>query len=410
MPLKISRVALLLGIAGALGADDVRDVVKLKSGSELKGRVVYEDDETVVLRVGSRDQTIPAKSVASVESVARSLEEYLERLRQTANDDVAAHLDLAAFCLSRRLEREGRLEALQVLRSDPKNEKAHEILKHRRSGDSWFVSLDGGEVAWSLVDKTTSDFGKAFRLDTEHYSIRTNAGVGAAVDLARDLEYEYSAFYQVFGEDLKLREILEPMTVNAYRTRKDWPPSAASHAGGYFDSAGRIAYIYYETFPGRPPGLFHEGIHALLFMAIERAQGGSVPAWVDEGLAMYFESALTGPPGLPTLELGRIDASLFRECASAVKPDGLTRVLNYNASDFQASTNQRYKYAAVYTLVHFLIHADGEAHRQKFAAFLREASRSKASSSRFEKALGSDERVIEKAWRKYVAEKARPAK
>jgi uncharacterized protein DUF1570 len=400
--------ALLIALFAASFAaeEDTRDVVKLKAGGELQGRVVFESADKVVLRASSRERTIPKSDVASISSVARSTEEWLERRNKLAPDDVAGRLELAQFCKDRKLDREAALEALVVLRTDPKNEKAHEILKHRRAGSTWFVSLESGEVAWSLVDKSTEDWGKAFRVDTEHYSVRTNAGVVAAVDLALDLETFYSTFFQVFGDDLEAREILEPMTAYAYRNKKEWP-SSSGHIGGYFDPAGRIMQVYFEQIPGRPRGMFHEASHALLFTMFQREQSGKVPSWVDEGFAEFFDAGFTGPPGKPTFTFDATDRNRFAELAGATKSAHLTRIINYQPSDFAASSNQMLKYVEVYTLIHFLLHADNESYRPKLAAYLKDAFKSKASAGVFEKAMGKDLESIEKAWRKYVAEKAK---
>jgi hypothetical protein len=400
--------ALFPVVFAALGAaqDDLRDVVKLKAGGEVRGRVVFEDSEKVVLRAGTRERTIAMADVTAVDSVVRSMEQYLEKLRALSEDDVQGHLDLAAFCQERKLPEEAEVQALHVLRLDPQNEKAHQILKHRRGQNAWYVTVDGGEVAWGLVDKATEDWGKALRVKTEHFIVRTNAGGAAAVDLARDLELFYSAFYQVIGQDLGMREVLEPMTIHAYKSRKDWP-SAGSHSGGYFDPSGRIVHVYYEKLPGRPYGLFHEATHALLFTAWTREQSGSVPGWVDEGLAEYFDRSLAGPPGRATLRFGVADRGRFQTLAQARKSAGITRIVNYTSSDFHSSSAQALKYCEVYTLVHFLLHADGEAWRPKFASYLKEAFKSKASASRLERALGKSLSDVEKRWRSYVADMAK---
>lgn len=397
---------LLIAFTAALGGDeDLRDVVKLKAGGEAKGRVVFENDDKLVLRAASRERTIPKSDVTSVTSVARSMEEWLEKLRKLPDDDVAGHLDLASFCKERKLDHEAELEAYLVLRTDPKNEKAHEILKHRQGQNTWFVTIDSGEVAWSLLDKSTEDWGKALRVETEHYAIRTDTGVVAAVDLALDLESYYSTFFSVFGDDLEAREVLEPMNVYAYKNRKEWP-AAGGHIGGYFDPSGRIMQVYFERVPGRPYGMFHEATHALLFTMFQREQSGKVPSWVEEGFAEFFNEAIAGPPGKPAFAFGAVNRQRFAQLAAAQKSAHLTRIINYQPSDFGASSNQALKYTEVYALVHFLVHGDNEAYRKKFATYLKDAFKSKASAGVFEKAMGKDLDQVEKAWRKYVAEMA----
>ncbi|MBI1853447.1 MAG: DUF1570 domain-containing protein [Planctomycetes bacterium] len=412
----------LVAFAAALsGNEDMRDVVKLKAGGELKGRVVFENDEKLVLRASTREQTLAKSEVLSVSSVARSMEEWLEKLRTIHDGDVAGHLELAAFCKDRKLEHEAELEAYLVLRTDPKNERAHEILHHRRGQNAWLVPIDGGQVAWPLIDKTTEDWGKALQIETEHYIIRTNAGVGAAADLAVDLEIFYSSFFVVFGRDLELREVLDPMAINAFRTKKDFVPREFHVDDTHVirDRQARVRHVYYEVVPGRPLDLVHEATHALLYTVFTWEHSGLIPTWVDEGIAKYFEVALTGPPGKATLQLGVVDTAKFKLVADAPKSTHLQRIFNHNAGDFFSPTGQSMsdanaertglplKYAEVYTLVHYLLHANNEAHRKKFAAYLKEAFKSKATVGAFEKVMGKDLDAVEKEWRAYVAEKAK---
>lgn len=98
---------LVLGIATSLRArDDDREVVKLKDGKALHGRVVLQTDDAVVLRIGSIEKRIPC---ADVDSVAASLRELLPALRGVDRHDVAALTQLARQGEQRALVHEARL-------------------------------------------------------------------------------------------------------------------------------------------------------------------------------------------------------------------------------------------------------------------------------------------------------------
>jgi hypothetical protein len=410
----------------ASAAEDTRDVVKLKAGGELRGRVVLENDAKLVLRASSREQSITKADVASVSSVARSMEEWLEKHAKLQDADVAGHLDLAEFCRARHLDREAKLEAYFVLRTEPDDEKAHQILEHRRGGKTWFARIDGGEVPWRLLDASTAEWGKALVVETEHYSVRSNAGCVAAVDLALDLETFYRTFFDVFLGELELREILEPMTVYAYRSREEFP-GAGGHNGelrksgeqshpnrpwaprandpyGLLNPYGRIAHLYYDEVPGRPARAIHEAVHLLLYSMFQRERSGIVPPWIEEGMGQFFETAITGRPGRPVFALDVSDRKRFALLAGAEKVAHLTRIINAPSSDYVDASHRLRKSAEAYALVHFLMNGE---YRANFVAYLKEAFKSNSSAGVFEKALGKRLEAVEKEWRNYIAEKAK---
>ncbi|MBI3843514.1 MAG: hypothetical protein HY292_02635 [Planctomycetes bacterium] len=441
---------LLVAFAAALlGDDDARDVVTLKAGGKLEGRVVVESNSKVVLRASSRERTIPNAEILSVTSVARSMAEWLAKRQGLRDDDVAGHLDLAAFCKERKLDDEAKIEAYVVLRADPSNEKAHEILGHRRNKNTWFVAVDGGPVAWSLVDKVTADWGKAFEVESEHYAVRTDAGVVAAVDLLIDLESYYRAFDSFLGGDLELREVLEPMSFYAYKNRAEFPGAGGvdgglrpglefSHPAAPWRILpkkptdprtrlarahpldGRITQVYYDAVPGRPVCLFDAATHILLDSMFEREQSGRVPAWIAGGFGAFFDVALIGPPGKPVFTADAVDHKRFADLASATKAAHLTRIINDQESDFTDTRNRLARTSSLpeasnrvlrsneaYALVHFLMHGENGTYREKLGTYLKVAFKSNASPAVFEHAMDKDLDTVEKEWRAYVAEKAK---
>ena len=132
-----------------------------------------------------------------------------------------------------------------------------------------------------------------------------------------------------------------------------------------------------------------------------------LPGGLEVGRARYRAASLDGPPGASVLEPGTLDAASFRDHDRAEEKDDLTRVLNYQTSDFGASTGQIRRYAESYTLTHFLLHGDDGDHAEGFARFLTLGYRGQGSMSHFKKAFGVRKLDgIEQAWEAYVRELA----
>jgi hypothetical protein len=137
----------------------------------------------------------------------------------------------------------------------------------------------------------------------------------------------------------------------------------------------------------------HEGFHQFADQVI----GKGLPIWANEGLAEYFaESIFTGDtfvPGIvPQWRLERIRATL--------NSDGfmpLRELLGLSHAEW----NQRIsvtQYDHVWSLTHFLVHAEGGALQEKFVAFLKAASG--GAGSGFETQIDRIE-TIEGKWRNY---------
>ena len=139
--------------------------------------------------------------------------------------------------------------------------------------------------------------------------------------------------------------------------------------------------------------------HTLRF----RATGGSVPGWLDEGLAEYVRSVLLrqAPGSEPKVEPGRREDAYFKTAASG-RDYRIERLITMEATDFAASSGQAEKYANAYAWVHYLQFGEGGAWQRKFLDFVREAYAGKGTSSTFKKLMGGDLEKMKKGFETYV--------
>jgi hypothetical protein len=136
---RIAAVSLLVLAPSLAGADSVF----LKSGGEIKGEVVEQRVDAVVLEVGPGRVTVPMKNVARIVSSTTDLGVYHARSAALASRDIAGWLSLAAWAQRHDLATQAREAYERVLDVDPMNADAHLALGNVRMGDRW---LSGAEA------------------------------------------------------------------------------------------------------------------------------------------------------------------------------------------------------------------------------------------------------------------------
>ena len=378
-----------------------QDVVVLQDGARVEGRVVFESQDKVVVRKGTKDREIERAKVKSVESILRSLREALKKWDELEPTDLAAIMELARFCKTRGLEGEASVFAHRVLAVDPENDEAHLFLEHERRGEGWIARDGNKRVPFTRLLELRKDFGNAWRFETTHYKLTTNLDLEMASDLALELELFYLTFYDWFGTDLEVYDVVDRMACNVHADKASYPESTGRTA--YFNNSENVLVEL------APEGLLlevliHEAMHQLFHNTAKetRKGGGEIPPWLDEGVAEVFSVSRTGAPGRARYDRRAIKAEHFACHRAAKNPYDLGRILTFNSGDYAATSKADLKYAQSYTLVQFCLTGAGGAHRAEFLEFLRGAYQGKGSSSDFKAAIGGKEREFEEAWTEFV--------
>jgi hypothetical protein len=266
------------------------------------------------------------------------------------------------------------------------------------------VPFQGSSIPFEEVQKRHADWGNAWELSSLHYDLRTDVPLGRALALLRDLEWFYLTFFAQYGEPLHLDDRPERLIAHVYRDRSKVPVPAGS-VGAYFDQQARTLFSGFDggRVEGFPYAIDHEATHQVFFHTLRfRATGGTVPAWLDEGLAEYMRTIIArGKPGSePKVEPGKRDEGRLR-AARQGRDYRLERVLTFESNDFMATSGQEEKYAVSYALVWFLQNGDNGRWRPKFFDFAREAYAGKGQSSTFKKVMG-DLDALKQAFEAFV--------
>lgn len=394
LPLTLAWLAL------AVSGDDR---VVLGNGKELYGRVVYEDQSRVVVRVRNKDVELDREEVTQVSSNVRELADLLER---DARDD-GPHRDLQMLAEQAGecgLDGEENIYLWLRLLEDPESEELNQRLGHRKTSSGWQVQMGSRTVSIANRIRLAADWRTAWEFSSLHYRVRSDLDAGTTLELVLDLERLYLAVYQLFGEELGLYEVCKPMNVALHASSASYPEAGAE--GGYYEI--QTDTIHVNASSGLEWHLLaHEATHQVLQNALlgDEARTEELPAWLNEGLAEYVAAGTSHPGRTLVFRPGELRRDYFELHARTAARDRLDpgRVLTLGPGDYRASTDRDLKYAQSYTLVHFLLHGEEQRYRPGLVDFLRAQGRGRKSSTELKKRLGiSSWKTLEREWIEHV--------
>jgi hypothetical protein len=298
------RIVLALALSGAIAAQgkDLRDIVKLESGKEIRGRI-YEEfgaDELVLVQGGKRVR-VPKSQVAEIDSVRNRLRAFLAR-RMTA-DDAAVHWALAEWASKRELDSMARLQALTVLELDDAHEQAHRFLGHRLRKSRWQWPVKSRWMTRDKYDEYIAEMGHPLVLDSEHFRLFTDGGIPRAVEALIDLERLYTFWFDAYGKRLQLAEALLPMDVQVWNDEKRFP-GWTSVPIAYFvpNPYANRTYTFFRGTDRRSHDLFAVGTQHILYRCLARDADPGAPKdrycdWLEIGLGQWIQRRAHGEPG-----------------------------------------------------------------------------------------------------------------
>lgn len=377
------------------------DRITLTDGTVLEGRIVYDTPGNLVILQGTKERELRADEATDVRSVERSLKLLLARWEQAPETNAIARLELAKVARAFELEGEARLFALGALIADPSLDAAHTFLGHEKKAGVWHVREDKRVFPFHEYDRVHADWKDACRISTLHFELRTNMPLSKAIAAALELELVYRAFFERFRGELGLRDVVTPMAAQIHADRLSYPGGA--DRPGFFDT--QLNTFFQDASPGYDPRTTaHEVTHQLLYNTASRTKAalGSIPAWIDEGLADTIGMSRSGVPGRATYAPTARAQSYFQIHANAKKPYDLSRVLALATMDFIISSNVALAYAQSYTLVHFCLNGADGKYRAGFFEYLRRCYAGKSSMTEFRDALAIKEPAFEAEWHAYA--------
>ena len=114
------------------------DVVILRDGRKLEGKIIEETKDYIVLEMKFGTQKFSRSEVKEIEKKETPTEIFKEKYEETDKNDVDALLDLAEWCKENKLFAEMKKVYTRVLRVDPDNKVAHSALGHVEYKGKWY--------------------------------------------------------------------------------------------------------------------------------------------------------------------------------------------------------------------------------------------------------------------------------
>ena len=377
-------------------ADKAPDAVRTKDGKELKGRVVYEGPESLRIRRGASELEIAKSNTSEVRTLERSLKEAVKRWDSIRKDDTGALAELANFCDERGLSNEARNFRLRILLAggaDPETVRGADgrlvAGKVQIENDDRWLPVDdwrAGKAKWQ----------DAVELHTTHFDVRSDLPMDRVLDAAIQLERLYLRFYEFLAPELVLYVFDETPEVRFYAREKDAPPSWTRGQDTWFGPGENKLHVL-VTDDIDLKVVLREATDLLLFNAFRRSSGktGQIPAWSVAGFAEYFGGTAGSKPGDAWAPLGTPYRALFATYAVDEKPLEMKQLMRSSLGEINRGSDAPRRSAQAYALVHYLMHADGGAHREVFFRQLRQAWKGKSIEEDLLRALNTTQEKLQ---------------
>jgi hypothetical protein len=389
-----------VALPGTGTGDEPRpDTVKLVSGDVLTGRVVYEDDDCVLVRDHTHDRELHRADVADVQSADRALSDLLDWLDSPRDADALVARAAALDTLG--LSGEARLLRLSALLIAPDHAGANAALGNRRQGSAWTWHRGHKWLPVAQLDSPCA-WEERWVLDTLHYQVAGNLPLSQLVPAALDLERQRRALVALFRGHVRIEDGEDVLRAELHADKASFPESIGDRPA-YYDPA--VLTLFVNAADGlRRDVVAHEATHQVLHVGTQRSKSakGEIPSWLDEGLSEFVRFALRGAPGHATFDFGQVDIAPLAVQAAAPEPIELRRLLTMDAGDFAASTKVELKYSEACSLVAYGLLGDDGARRADFFRFVRLAWDGHASMSDFKACAGGDLDAYEKSWFAWV--------
>ena len=248
------------------------------------------------------------------------------------------------------------------------------------------------------------------RFDSEQYVVHTTLDRAEAAHWARHMDAvfrEYSWRFRAF-----VPRQHEPNDLYLFKTRQEYldflaaKDIVATNSGGLFvvrgDFSGLFTWTQDKSRSTSIQTLQHEGFHQFAWNFI----GHTLPIWVNEGLAQYFEDGIL--VGERKMHLGLVNErriALVKAAVAEQRAVELRDLLTMTADQWHQTLRDdpeaaALNYAQSWALCFFLIHGDEGRYRTDFEQYLHFVAERMDSDEAFTTAFRT--KPLQHEWKKYV--------
>ncbi|TET32212.1 MAG: hypothetical protein E3J72_20200 [Planctomycetota bacterium] len=136
----MKRYIAVFAIVFLLYAAAQADVIHMYDGRKITGRIVSQDDETVVVRARHGEITLDRDDIERIEKGKLPEEVYEEKAGALDKGDAQGHYELGLWCKENRLRPEAKKEFKKVIAADPDHKGARKELGHTKVEGKWLTA------------------------------------------------------------------------------------------------------------------------------------------------------------------------------------------------------------------------------------------------------------------------------
>jgi hypothetical protein len=375
------------------------DVVRLKNGSRLEGKVTEAGSRLVLETIEGGYLFLSPAAVARIDRGATPREEYVSRLYTLAADDARGHFELGLWCRRNGLYREASEVFRRILAADPDHVGARNELGYRRVDDTWIRG------AWT-------------ELASAHFVVHHLTTEETAREARDILEATHAGFTRAFCPPLRYHAVFK-IRVVLFNRRDEYLEHVQEvypHLAGKVEDLDRFPRAFTESGTGRILAyrdadeplpllrmvLVHEAAHALL--AMTRPPQAHAPAWFEEAFADTLASSTIDAgelkPGQGVTESPLYVGRMLQARDAVVRGDiiPLRDLLAKDAFDF-GDRRVGLLYAESLSLLDGLIRRGLAARPEAFRDYLAAAQEGKGGIDTAERLFGGTIADLESRWR-----------
>lgn len=130
LPLFLMMVgSLLIGTCATAFAEEAETVIELKSGETVRGQLVSQDTETLVLNVDGENRTVALTDIRVTRTLDTVEAKYKDRRDKLANDDLQGRYDLARWLFDNKAYTLANSELVDLRRRFPDDQRVELLMK-----------------------------------------------------------------------------------------------------------------------------------------------------------------------------------------------------------------------------------------------------------------------------------------
>ncbi len=408
----------------------------------------HDDPYTIRLPVLPRD----VGALRPPDAIAGDAAQWHRQLAKLRQDQANALYALAQRCAEGGQPWLGYRLVLDALRANPDHEAARRVLGYVKYQNQWHtpyeIAMLRGGMVWTakfgwLEKKNVARYERGDRLlgstwidaandaalhadittgwdiETEHYRIRTNDGIEAAVALGAKLENLNWAWQQIFigyyataGDVRSLLagkrttvKLPPRMEVVYFHDKQQYQKALKTDISmGLYVPENRTAYFYAGSEDSQRT-MYHEATHQLFHQMLHVADGTGAKAncWLIEGVAMYMETIRR--EGDCFVLGGLNDIRLQAARYHLAKGDFFVpfeRLVRLGVRDVQSHPQIAKLYSQIAAMTSFLVHYDGGRYRHALVSCLAAIYDGSQDPQLLARAAGTSYAELDKQYREYM--------